>query len=129
MPTRTWTPDDLERCRHRGDPVADDAVAAVFTDDGEERGRQLLRSVIQEPWPPRHGWPPVIARYLDETAHLPDWLDPDLIEFHIRKHPRHHRAAVMIKKHLAHHAHGAQPALLLIRLSAHQVTHDGSQHN
>jgi hypothetical protein len=80
MPTRTWTPDDLERCRHRGDPVADDAVAAVFTDDGEERGRQLLRSVIQEPWPPRHGWPPVIARYLDETAHLPDWLDPDLVD-------------------------------------------------
>jgi hypothetical protein len=77
---KVWTADDLERCRHLGDPVADAAVAAVFADEGEERGRRLLTTVIRHPWPPRHEWPVVIADYLDQTAHLPDWVDHDLID-------------------------------------------------
>jgi hypothetical protein len=61
MPTKTWTPDDLERCRHLEDHEADAAVATVSADDGEERGRQLLTKIIHK------------------TAHLPQWADNDLI--------------------------------------------------
>lgn len=63
--------------RQVGDPLAD-AVAARVLDEGEvEAVRHLLQQLLDHDDIDRAELPDHVRAYLDETASLPEWADPD----------------------------------------------------
>jgi hypothetical protein len=79
MSTR-WTDEFLNPMRSLGDPLADETTAALFKEHKITMVNGLLRDAATNGSPLPDGLPPVLTDFFAETAKLPDWADPDLIE-------------------------------------------------
>ena len=79
----------LNEMRGKGDPVADDAVDAVFEsgerDGGDGRGgvnavNEMMRKLVRVDQPVPEDLPEEVQDYLEKTLQLPEWADMDKIE-------------------------------------------------
>jgi ER-bound oxygenase mpaB/B'/Rubber oxygenase, catalytic domain len=74
---REWDDEFLDSMRQVGDPLAD-AVAARVLDEGQvEEVRHLLQQLLDHDDVRRAELPDHVREYLDQTAALPDWADPE----------------------------------------------------
>ncbi|KAG0229274.1 hypothetical protein BGW42_001668 [Actinomortierella wolfii] len=77
----TWTeqhlrPKQLEMYRMRGDPVADEALAALNIKHGQDAYAALM-AYVQRPIEDQESNAP--RKFLEEVMHIPDWVDWDRI--------------------------------------------------
>jgi ER-bound oxygenase mpaB/B'/Rubber oxygenase, catalytic domain len=72
MSAETWTEPFLDEMRNEGDPLADEAVAALFAEGDVDRVNHLLRAVVMNDGAPPSGLPPALREYLARTAALPE---------------------------------------------------------
>ncbi len=70
----------LNEMRHKGDPLADDAVRAVFKRDGVAAVNAIMKNLVSVDQPVPADLPPEIQQYLKDTVGLPDWADPEKIK-------------------------------------------------
>lgn len=70
----------LDEMRHKGDPVADRAVKAVFERAGVAEVNAMLHKLVRVDQPVPTELPEEIQQYLKETVDLPDWADMKKIE-------------------------------------------------
>jgi hypothetical protein len=86
---RKWETSHLERHRDFTDPLADAAVKAIFDNNAEDEinicFKYIRNNGIQLP----KKLPPILKKYFEETAVLPDWADKDLIRFGQENYIRH----------------------------------------
>src|SRR6516165_7091253 len=78
MRREPWTDTFLDSMRGEGDPLADDAVAALFAEGSVGAVNRLMRTLVQNDGLPSDALPPVIVDYLARTAALPV-MDPALV--------------------------------------------------
>lgn len=70
-----WTDSLLDQMRMIGDPVADEAVSALFAQGQVGAVNQLLQDLVANDYIPPSDLPPVIRDYLARTTELPPWAD------------------------------------------------------
>lgn len=70
----------LDPMRAIGDPVADEAVAAVFADGDVDAVNDLMATLVRATDPDPKGLPPSVRDYLDLTFELPDWANTERID-------------------------------------------------
>ncbi|HUF37313.1 MAG TPA: oxygenase MpaB family protein [Anaerolineales bacterium] len=123
VPTR-WTIPFLNRHRHQTDPAADDVISAVFLEHGVGKLNGILRSLVEnDGFIPEH-LPSAVHDFLEKTAALPEWADPDLIlkgeDFFDRHWPLVITFLFCASLPNAYAAHrGAQVLALTARLETH----------
>lgn len=74
------TNDVLDAMRGVADPAADAVVAALFAEGEVEAVNDLWQTLVENDDVPDERLPPIVRSFLTETAALPDWADPVLIE-------------------------------------------------
>ena len=70
-----WTDALLDRMRELGDPMADEAVAAVLEQGGVDAVNVIMHTLVRNDQPVPEGLPAQIRDYLAETQPLPEWAD------------------------------------------------------
>ncbi|MGB8387041.1 oxygenase MpaB family protein [Mycobacterium sp.] len=70
----------LNEMRHKGDPVADRAVEAVFNRGGVSEVNKVLQTLVRVDQPVPAKLPKEVQKYLEETVNLPEWADMSKIE-------------------------------------------------
>lgn len=79
MKSQKWTDEFLDAARSLGDEPADRVMAAVV--EKREIGivDEMFRSLVRNDGIVPEHMPPEVHAFLDATAALPDWADPELI--------------------------------------------------
>jgi hypothetical protein len=72
-----WTDEFLDSARHRGDPLADEAIAAIFAEGNAQAVNQIMRVMVENDDLPQEGLPEPVLRYIQESCALPDWADKE----------------------------------------------------
>ncbi|MDH6127389.1 oxygenase MpaB family protein [Kitasatospora sp. GP82] len=80
MPTTGWTDELLNRMRKAGDPPADDAIAETYSLGQQEQVRRALLGFGRNSDTAPADLPPQLQRYFEQTAVLPEWADPALMD-------------------------------------------------
>ncbi|MEU5299437.1 oxygenase MpaB family protein [Streptomyces noursei] len=80
MPAGGWTDELLDRMRKAGDPAADAAIEETYASGEQERVRQALHGFGRNGDAVPDGLPPQLQRYFEQSAVLPDWADPALMD-------------------------------------------------
>jgi len=75
-----WSDAQLEAMRKVGDPQADAVIQSIFASNQTGIVNTVMRSFVENDQPPPGSLPPEVHRYLDETALLPAWTDPQKIQ-------------------------------------------------
>jgi ER-bound oxygenase mpaB/B'/Rubber oxygenase, catalytic domain len=65
----------LNQMRHKGDPVADRAIEAVFNRNGVSAVNAVLQKLVRVDQPVPADLPDEVQKYLKETVNLPEWAD------------------------------------------------------
>ena len=71
MPAELWTDTFLDRMRNEGDPLADEAVAALFAEGSLGAVNRMMHTLVLNDGIPSADLPPVIRDYLARTSALP----------------------------------------------------------
>lgn len=79
MPENRWTPELLTAIRDEMDPLADRAVAAIYESGEAAHVNAMLQSLIAGMDRHPSDMPPVLREYLEQSARLPLWVDPDKV--------------------------------------------------
>lgn len=74
-----WTDDLLDKMRGLGDPLADEAVAALFQEGQITAVNRLLSQLVSNDYVPPVDLPVVVHDYLESTMTLPSWADSSRI--------------------------------------------------
>lgn len=80
MKQRLWPQAQLDQLRQIGDPLADEAVAAIIADKGPEEARHLFDRLIRNIELPKDELPASLQPFWQATNALPDWADWERIE-------------------------------------------------
>jgi len=80
MAVQKWDDKMLESMRSETDPVADAVVAEIIDVDGLETVVNNIKQLVNNREIVPADMHPRVQRYFQETASLPDWADPQLIE-------------------------------------------------
>jgi hypothetical protein len=75
-----WTDEFLDPMRRLGDPLADQTTEALFQQHKITMANGLLRDATTNGSPLPDGVPEVLKDYFAQSAHLPKWADPEVIE-------------------------------------------------
>lgn len=75
-----WTDDLLDRMRQTGDPLADAAIAETYALGEEESVRQALAGFGRNSAATPPDLPKTLLRCLEDSAVLPEWADPSLMD-------------------------------------------------
>lgn len=78
--TQRWTDEFLQQMRKVGDPVADEVVRELFKENHITTVNLLLKDSVRNGDALPSNAPKVVRDYLTQTAGLPSWAKPDLIE-------------------------------------------------
>lgn len=79
MSTNRWSNEFLDQMRLVGDPLGDSVIAQIV-DSGERKAvNQIMRSLIMNDDLVPDDLPPGVRDYLQDTARLPAWADPQQI--------------------------------------------------
>jgi hypothetical protein len=70
----------LNEMRHKGDPLADDAVRAVLKRDGVPAVNAIMKNLVRVDQPVPAELPPEVQKYLEKTIDLPEWAETEKIE-------------------------------------------------
>jgi len=73
------TPADLDALRRTGDPGADSVVAELFASGQLSGVNEVLRAFDDNDQPVPGGLPPSLAVFLERSAVIPEWADPERI--------------------------------------------------
>ncbi len=71
MPSELWTDAYLDGMRGEGDPLADEAVAAVFAEGSVGAVNRLMQTLVLDDGMASDALPPIVRDYLARTAALP----------------------------------------------------------
>ncbi|MEU1307729.1 oxygenase MpaB family protein [Streptomyces cinnamoneus] len=80
MSDAQWPDDLLDQARGMGDPLADDAIAEIYVLGQEHQVRQALLAFGRNSDVVPDGLPPKLRRYFEESAVLPAWAEPALLD-------------------------------------------------
>ncbi|MFD0265028.1 oxygenase MpaB family protein [Streptomyces sp. NPDC127106] len=80
MPTGQWTDELLTPTRKAGDPLADAAIEEVYALGREGEVRTALLGTGENSDTVPSGLPPKLQQYFEQSAVLPAWADPALID-------------------------------------------------
>jgi hypothetical protein len=75
-----WTSETLQALRNIGDPVADAAIAELFSDGGVQAMNTLMSGFVANEYPVPDNLPLPVRNYLQQSLELPGWADPALIK-------------------------------------------------
>ena len=75
-----WNDEFLESMRYTGDPAADDVIAGLFGDGNISAVNALMRTLVENEYPPPEALPVAVRDYLRDTGELPPWADSKTIE-------------------------------------------------
>ena len=79
MTSPQWDVQFLQSMRRIGDPVADPVIASVVDQHQIDKVNVILRSLIENDDIVTEHMPLAVHEYLKDTAHLPDWADPETL--------------------------------------------------
>jgi len=79
MPENRWTPELLTAIRGEMDPLADRTVAAIYESGEAAHVNAMLQSLIAGMDRHPSDMPPVLREYLEQSARLPLWMDPEKV--------------------------------------------------
>jgi hypothetical protein len=79
LKSKTWNTDYLDAQREIGDEPADRVIAAVVRNHAIAKVDEMFRSLVRNDGIVPEHMPPEVHAFLDETAALPEWAEPDLI--------------------------------------------------
>ncbi|AQG80270.1 oxygenase MpaB family protein [Spirosoma montaniterrae] len=88
-PLHHWTPEFLDSKRHRTDPVADSVVQQILNRGEINQVNRLFSIIVADDGTLPADLPAEVRQYFDQTATLPPWADPDLIELGQQIYIRH----------------------------------------
>lgn len=77
--TDRWTDEVLEPMRQLGDPLADNAVGAVFEAGQIDAVNLMMRSLVTNDEVVPSTLPVAVQEFLAQSGTLPAWIDPDKI--------------------------------------------------
>lgn len=100
MYTQRWA-DILNRKRAEGDALADDAITAIVGEHDTHKANDIFASLVRNDDIVVAELPERVAQFVSDSAHLPDWADPDQL-----------RAAATVFAE-----HGLQITMLLLGVS------------
>ncbi|MGY0197174.1 oxygenase MpaB family protein [Leptothrix sp. BB-4] len=80
MSQERWTDDQLQAMRQVADPLADAVVARIYETDSVSGVNRLLANLSRPDRPLAPAIQALVDQYMAETAVLPSWADPALIE-------------------------------------------------
>jgi len=75
-----WTDEFLDPMRRLGDPLADQTTEALFQQHKITMANGLLKDALTNGSPLPDGVPEVLKDYFAQSARLPKWADPAVIE-------------------------------------------------
>jgi hypothetical protein len=70
-----WTNELLDAARCKGDPLADEAIAAIFQEGNLEAVNQMMRLMVENDEMPQEGLPKPVQKFFEESNQLPSWAD------------------------------------------------------
>ena len=79
MAASDWTDDFLNQMRGQTDPLADQAVRAVFETGAVKNVNHLLTQLVKNDQLPPSTLPAPIKEYLEKSAELPPWTDHEVL--------------------------------------------------
>ena len=71
--------DFLGQMRQQTDPLADEAVAAIYQHPSASHFRETIATLTTNDYAIPSGLPDAVTRFLEQSRHLPDWADERLL--------------------------------------------------
>ncbi len=126
---KSWTNTFLDPKRQLADPPADDLVADLATQNGQQAARTLFDELTRNVELPLEGQFPEIDKFLHSNRNLPEWADPQKMKLANRFFTDHGPKLLIILYHkslptLYLDAHGAK-----VLVQTGRLAHDGKSKN
>lgn len=125
----TWTNEFLDPKRQIADPLADQVVADLVAKNGKQAAKALFDELTRNVDLPLEGKYPEVDAFLQSTAELPDWVEPDKLKLANRFFTDHGPKLLIILYHkslptLYLDANGAK-----VLVQTGRLAHDGKARN